>query len=302
MRRPTTTKACSAWGNQPPDERRSRAASQQPGPTTDAPTTRRQTRPKGHVHNDQAGDEAQVPRGGVAAVNSNMEPALSRQEADQLTVCEAVVDEGLRTFVEVGTALATIRDGKLYRQTHNDFASYLSDRFGIGRSQGYRLIDAAAVALSPIGDTITNEAQARELVTLLDDPDRMRDVVAKAEASGKITAASLRTAREAAEPAVDEIGQDDEPGRPDVEQQPSTPPALKLIRGSTVRSGRRRRPLPDAFRDGTRDLGRTIDRLARLVNDDRWSANAATCRRHHAELLAASDKLRGVLDAAGGVR
>jgi hypothetical protein len=195
MRRPTTTKACSAWGNQPPDERRSRA-SYQTGPTaiTDAPPAAK--RDGGRVHNDQADEEAQVPRGGVAAVNRDMEPVLSGQEADQLTVCEAVVDEGLRTFVEVGTALATIREKRLHRQTHLDFASYLSDRFGIGKSQGYRMIDAAAVAMSPIGDKITNEAQARELAPLLDDPDRLRDVVAKAEGSGKITAASLRAARD----------------------------------------------------------------------------------------------------------
>ncbi len=121
---------------------------------------------------------------------------LTLAEVDARAVCEAIVDEGLRTFVEVGSALATIRDRKLYRATHGDFAGYAADRFGLSKSYAHRMIGAAAVALSPMGDTISNERQARALVPLLGDPDAMREVVERAQSAGKITAASLRAARD----------------------------------------------------------------------------------------------------------
>ncbi len=120
---------------------------------------------------------------------------LTTAEADQLAVCEAMVDEGLRTFMEVGKTLATINNVRLYRDTHSTFESYADERFGISRSYAHRMIGAARVMMSPIGDKITNEAQARELVPLLDGPDRLREVVDWAEAGGKITAKRLRAAR-----------------------------------------------------------------------------------------------------------
>ena len=92
-------------------------------------------------------------------------------ERDRLAELEQTIERGLQTFVEVGQALAEIRDGRLYRATHDTFESYLSGRWNISRSRGYRLIDASAVvdALSPFGDIPANEAQARELVPLLRD-------------------------------------------------------------------------------------------------------------------------------------
>jgi site-specific DNA-methyltransferase (adenine-specific) len=95
---------------------------------------------------------------------------LTAIERGRLAQLEQVVDAGLQTFVDVGLALQEIRDGRLYRQSHDTFETYLAERFGISRSRGYRLIDAARVAevVSPMGD-IANERQARELVPLLDD-------------------------------------------------------------------------------------------------------------------------------------
>lgn len=97
--------------------------------------------------------------------------ALDAGEARRLAELEAVVEAGLQTFVDVGRALLEIRDGRLYRQTHGTFEAYLDERWNISRRHGYRLIDAARVAelVSPIGHTPANEAQARELVPLLQD-------------------------------------------------------------------------------------------------------------------------------------
>lgn len=72
--------------------------------------------------------------------------ALSDTESDRRATLEEVVDRGRATFIEVGEALQQIRDERLYRSTHTAFGDYLQDRWGMSRRQGYRLIDAAAVA------------------------------------------------------------------------------------------------------------------------------------------------------------
>jgi hypothetical protein len=100
-----------------------------------------------------------------------MTTALSTGEQLDFTALETVVREGLATFIEVGQALAEIRDRRLYRTTHATFEEYAHERWLLSRTRAYRLIDAAnvAVALSPIGDTPANEAQTRELAPMLRD-------------------------------------------------------------------------------------------------------------------------------------
>jgi 16S rRNA G966 N2-methylase RsmD len=99
-----------------------------------------------------------------------MSAALTTTERRELETLEGVVQRGLDTFVEVGRALAEIRDRRLYRQTHRTFEEYCHDRWVLSRTRAYRLIYAAAV-VSPIGDTDppANEAQARELTPVLRD-------------------------------------------------------------------------------------------------------------------------------------
>lgn len=99
--------------------------------------------------------------------------AKASPEEEQLRRLEQIVSKGIRTFIEVGEALAEIRDRKLYVVAgHTRFDTYLRERWGMSRSHAYRLIDSARVqeALSPTGDTDhapKNEAVARELVPLL---------------------------------------------------------------------------------------------------------------------------------------
>lgn len=94
-------------------------------------------------------------------------------ERSRLAELEAVVERGMQTFVEVGSALMEIRDERLYRETHGTFERYLAERWGLSRAHGYRMIEAAHVAelVSPTGDIPPNERQARELVPLLHDAD-----------------------------------------------------------------------------------------------------------------------------------
>jgi hypothetical protein len=88
---------------------------------------------------------------GQVALPEPLEPA----ERDRLAELEGAVDRGRRPFLEVGNALAEIRDGRLYREAHPTFDGYLRERWGMGRSRGYQLIDAAQVAgvVSTVVDT-----------------------------------------------------------------------------------------------------------------------------------------------------
>jgi hypothetical protein len=120
---------------------------------------------------------------------------LSTTEARQLERCEAVIERGLHTFLEVGTALCEIRDRRLYRAGHETFEAYCRERWGMGRAHAYRMIDAAKVVenLSPIGDIPRSESVARPLLHL--DPPQQREAWSRAVETapgGKPTAAHVK--------------------------------------------------------------------------------------------------------------
>lgn len=127
---------------------------------------------------------------------------LSTTEAEHLADCETIIAAGLASFVEVGEALADVRDRRLYRQTHGTFEDYCSERWGLSRTRSYELISSAAVVggLSAIADTApANEAQARPLAPLRDDPEALasawKSANEAAEAKGKpVTAADVTAA------------------------------------------------------------------------------------------------------------
>ena len=57
-----------------------------------------------------------------------------------------------------------------------------------------------------------------------------------------------------------------------------------------------RRPLADQFLDATYELTKAVERLERLVNDDRFTQNAEkVAQRNRGDLLRASDSLAGVI-------
>jgi hypothetical protein len=51
----------------------------------------------------------------------------------------------MRSFVEVGQALAGIRDSRLYRASYDTFEAYVAERWHWERRQAYRYIEAAGV-------------------------------------------------------------------------------------------------------------------------------------------------------------
>lgn len=122
---------------------------------------------------------------------------LTTVQSAQLAELEAVIERGLQTFVDVGTALLTIRDNRLYRETHGTFEDYCRERWGMVASRARQLI-AAAETVENL-QTVTNvtlpvnEGQARPLMRL--QPDQQREAWAKAvetAPNGKVTAAHVQ--------------------------------------------------------------------------------------------------------------
>jgi hypothetical protein len=123
---------------------------------------------------------------------------LTAAETDRLVELERAVDRGLQTFVEVGQALAEIRERKLYRASHDTFERYCRERWGFTRRRALQFIDAAAVTTLVVNAGLpapTHEAQARELVPLRKRPDEpetaSRDTLIIAHAAGRSPCAEL---------------------------------------------------------------------------------------------------------------
>lgn len=103
---------------------------------------------------------------------------LNPEEIREFLACEGVIGKGWDTFVAVGSALARIRDKRLYRADFDTFEEYCRQKWLYGRAHAYRLMGAAEVInhLSPIGDIPLpqNEAQVRPLLGLT--PDQIQTV------------------------------------------------------------------------------------------------------------------------------
>ncbi|MBI5818307.1 MAG: hypothetical protein HZA88_04910 [Verrucomicrobia bacterium] len=110
---------------------------------------------------------------------------MTEDETNELKACEKVIEQGLRSFTEVGRALATINGKKLYRMTHESFEAYCEEVWKMERTHAYRLIRAAGVVddierqaktssenqkdeVWPIGHTLalTSESVVRPLAKL----------------------------------------------------------------------------------------------------------------------------------------
>lgn len=122
---------------------------------------------------------------------------------------ESVIADGLRTFVDVGRALAKIRDERLYRERGlMTFESYCRQRWEMSKTHANRAIAAAAVVsgLTPIGVIPTSEYQVRPLLKL---PESERvdawGVAVETAPDGKVTA------KHVADVVRQKIGTDDAP-------------------------------------------------------------------------------------------
>ena len=138
------------------------------------------------------------------------------QLATQLQAEEDIVAKGLATFVEVGEALARIRDNRLYREEYATFDDYMANRWGLTRGRATRMIQAADMVhkLLPIGNGDTplpkSEWQARELNGL--DAETASAVMKEAHRStgGRVTASAIHDARKTVQNLPETEPQDSE--------------------------------------------------------------------------------------------
>lgn len=98
---------------------------------------------------------------------------LIEQEAAELAACEsAILAEQVAFVWVIGKALATISQGKLYREKYARFDDYLSDVWELSPARGYQLIAAYPVAeriatTTPIDMRRVNEGKLRALMPVV---------------------------------------------------------------------------------------------------------------------------------------
>lgn len=125
-----------------------------------------------------------------------VELRMTATELTELSSHEEVIERGLKTFQEVGSALSAIRDGRLYREHYGTFEEYCQQRWQLKQSRAYQLMDAAKalenLASSTIVELPSNESQARPLARLAADAQRQAwQEAVKTAPDGKITGAHV---------------------------------------------------------------------------------------------------------------
>ena len=68
---------------------------------------------------------------------SSSESQLTEDQRNALAACEATIQTGIATFLQVGAALQAIRDDRLYRETHPTFETYVRDRWKFSRQRAH---------------------------------------------------------------------------------------------------------------------------------------------------------------------
>jgi hypothetical protein len=135
---------------------------------------------------------------------------ISIDERNELERCEIVIKQGLETFVEVGTALMTIRNKKLYRFSFSTFEDYCRDRWGMARRTAYQYLQASEVIenVRNCAQTLPQtESQARPLTSLEPEVQRAawQEVV---ETHGEnITAAKVQEVVDSWKPVNEQVHQ-----------------------------------------------------------------------------------------------
>ena len=114
---------------------------------------------------------------------------LTINEGKRLDALEKVIDGGMEGFLAVGTALAEIRESRLYRASHGSFETYCKERWNFSADYG-RKLTRAAEAIASLPDDLPKPTKASHARALADIPeeereDAWRDAVEEAEVEGR---------------------------------------------------------------------------------------------------------------------
>lgn len=128
---------------------------------------------------------------GAAAANTKSDLAL-RAVQNELEQCETVIAKHGQAFIEVGRALANIRDKQLYKERgFKTFETYCRQRWEMSKTFANHQIAAARMmdALTAIAVKPENESQIRPLLKL-PDADRLKvwEMAVETAPNGKVTA------------------------------------------------------------------------------------------------------------------
>ena len=122
---------------------------------------------------------------------------LAPQEKNRLQELEGTIKTNLKAFYEVGSALAEIRDSRLYRETHKTFEDYCRDRWDMKRDYAYKMIASSNVYKNLDVDNCIHkpftESQARPLTKL--EPEQQVEAWQQAVETapdGKVTAKHVK--------------------------------------------------------------------------------------------------------------
>jgi hypothetical protein len=147
---------------------------------------------------------------------TDISASLSSSELTAFAKCEKTIARGISTFKDVGQALLSIRDAKLYREEHATFADYCRKKWNFSDSRARQLISAVKAAESVTDVTVSSEAVARAVNAV---PVEQRQAVvdwATERADGKpLTAPAIR---EAAAEFLEAEPEEDEP-EPDLDDE-----------------------------------------------------------------------------------
>jgi hypothetical protein len=127
-----------------------------------------------------------------------MSTALTEPQRRKLNDLESIIEKGLTTFVEVGAALAIIREQKLYTGAYSTFEAYCRAKWDWTERRARQLIASSEVVTS-MGDTgkILPPTKESHAVAMADVPAEKRAGVwtkAVKESGGKPKAKDVRRA------------------------------------------------------------------------------------------------------------
>jgi hypothetical protein len=101
---------------------------------------------------------------------------LTDSERAEFVMLEARIKRGLSIFYEIGAALLTIRDKRLYRADYSNFEAYCVERWEMGRRYANMLIAASDVVENLKGTAVPlpeHETHVRPLTGLEPDDQRI---------------------------------------------------------------------------------------------------------------------------------
>ncbi len=129
--------------------------------------------------------------------NSRVLSTMSDDEYALLNNCEARIERGLETFIDVGNALMVVKERRLYRAQYATFEDYLRQKWHFARSRGYQIMDAAQVASAMSTFVDTPPDKISHALALKDlEPEQAAavwKVVQDTAPNGEVTAAHIKS-------------------------------------------------------------------------------------------------------------